>query len=95
MAKKRRRGPYFGYWWGGESYRFSTEPEHLEVFDTLDEAKRVLKSRYWDYGKTGTPAVTLSSEIWLFYEDPTDLDDKYPDLIVKFGPRGGVFVDIG
>lgn len=48
-----------------------------------------------------TPCVETDSEIWLFhadnafdYEGDIALTDVYPDRIVKFGPRGGVVVEM-
>lgn len=38
---------------------------------------------YWNGEYWGT-------EMWLFFEDPSDWGDIYPDRILKFGPRGGI-----
>lgn len=84
----------YGLWWGGHSYSTgSIEDGDLEIFSSVDHAKRVLMERYNSNGidrcavkyadgreeKTLFPAVTQDSAIYLYMADPRGDSDPYPD----------------
>ena len=93
----------FGYWHGGSSYAGNT-PEYLEIFDSIREAREAFVSRYsngfWHrqrffYADGGesyalTPAVDESASMELWLSDPRLHDWPHPDILISYGPRGGV-----
>lgn len=40
----------------------------------------------------GDPAEDGGSSMWIYFYNPTEVGDPYPDRIIEFGPRGGVKV---
>lgn len=92
----------FGLWHGGPNYGSPWLDTDLEVFDSIDAARQALRSRdsgwldatYADgrTDSTRTPGVEDSS-IALYFHDPREDRDPYPDLMLTFGPRGGVKVE--
>lgn len=85
----------YGMWFGGSGYAPPTA-EDLERFDSIGQAKRVFEARY-DGDGGYTPCVDQdTTEMWLFYgpKPPEDNGDMYPDRIMRFGPRGGVHVEL-
>lgn len=95
----------FATWNGGSSYSPSSIPEDVERFDSIGDAKYEFWARYnlsvsrpfeyvnRDSENVEVPAVSEDSEMWLYFGDPSEERDPYPDRIVKFGPRGGVRVE--
>lgn len=86
------------FWYGGSTYgMFDVHSERdAEVFSSLRDAKRAFGSRtsddYYqcvddDTTEHGGPSA------WLFLgaEHPV-IGQEYPDLVMEFGPRGGVVV---
>ncbi|MFC0861685.1 hypothetical protein ACFHYQ_05170 [Sphaerimonospora cavernae] len=96
-------GRWFGLWHGGSGYG-PPEPDDLEEFSSLAEARSKLLDRYhyghWQRSRfafTGrevaevlTPCVGDDCEIML-YGSRDGLD--YPDRRIFLGPRGGVRVE--
>lgn len=85
----------WGLWYGGASYSSPYLSEHLEVFDSLEDAKESLVSRYetgyWFRQYFGyvhkeatedlTPVVTEDSEMMVYLAEPSlDDPDPYPDI---------------
>lgn len=85
---------YYGLWWGGHSYsQPSIEDGDLEVFASVAAAQRTLLERYESNGirhctvrrangdteETLFPAVSQDSEIHLYFADPRESSDPYPD----------------
>ncbi len=87
------------FWTGGSSYAvFDTHnPEDAEEFDSLERAKRAFANRAHDryYPCVDeTPPEDGGPEAWVFIgPKESAIGQEYPDLILSFGPRGGVRVD--
>ena len=95
----------YGLWYGGPDYS-SPELSDLEEFGSMLEAKYAFENREnngdWDLcyfryvnkqpESNYCPAVR-ESEMQIWFADPTDSDDPYPDRIISFGPNGGVRVN--
>lgn len=93
----------YATWHGGAGYSVSHVEDHLETFPSVRDAKEALASRerygYWQpqtftfaTGNTGaylTPGVEGSS-MDLYFADPRETHDPYPDRRLTIGPRGGV-----
>jgi len=75
-------------WHGGGSYAIGTIPDDLEAFDTFSAAKEEFRRRGQD-SDPYYPCVEDSSA-WIFFAEPGS--DPYPDMVLSFGPRGGVKV---
>ena len=99
------RNQVFVLWYGGCSYSSPSIPEDVERFDSLADAKYAFAERYRSGGwhtcafryvnrahePVLLPAVDESTtEMSVYYGDPTEAVDPYPDLRLTFGPRGGV-----
>jgi len=97
----------YGQWFGGSSYSVPQVDEEVEVFASMSEAYTRFSDRYW-FGysfdqpftfadgqtvSTRTPCVDLSAEMRLYFTDPREMRDPYPDRVVSFGPHGGVRVE--
>jgi hypothetical protein len=96
----------FAQWYGGCSYVWGDDDD-IERFDSIAAAKVALDNRHSlgysfrqhfefvnrEPESSFCPVVGEDSELWLFFADPTGDGDKYPDRIVKFGPRGGVITE--
>lgn len=79
----------YGLWYGGSSYAVPSVPDDVEEFSSIKQAKDIFESRF--EGEFGfTPCVTDESEMHLFRSEPQEGNDIYPDIVLSFGPRGGV-----
>lgn len=79
----------YGLWYGGNSYAVPSVPDDVEEFSSIKQAKDIFESRF--EGEFGfTPCVTDESEMHLFYDEPQEGEDINPDVVLSFGPRGGV-----
>jgi hypothetical protein len=92
----------FGVWYGGSSYSYPEIPQDVEQFDSLEEAKEALQSRYengyfwrqeFNYVNKPAasdlyPAVGTDSYMDIYYVDPSNVRDPYPDLRL-------ILVDVG
>jgi hypothetical protein len=77
----------YALWHGGSSYAAPSIPDDLEAFDSIREARAAFNARRdWD---PYYPCVEGSS-MWLYFSDPTDDPDPYPDRVLEEGPRGGL-----
>ena len=81
----------WGLWYGGSSYSAPDVERDTEEFDSIRHAKDAFDSRY--SGDPYYPAVDDTSEMWLFFSDPREMSDVYPDRVLKFGPRGGIHTE--
>lgn len=87
------RGPVWALWYGGPSYSAPYVAD-AERFDSLAHCREIMdaryanRGRYWP-GELETPAVEDDS-MAVFYADPRDSADPYPDLMLSRGPRGGI-----
>ncbi len=98
----------YGLWSGGPSYAAGSIESDVERFETIAHAREALRARYESNGlarchfdyvtkepvSVYVPAVTMESEIWVWFSDPSMSADPYPDRVVSFGRRGGVRVAI-
>ena len=76
-------------WHGGSSYAVPSIPDDLEEFTSIGAARETFWSRAdWD---PQYPCVENSSMV-LYFHNPTEDQDPYPDREVTMGPRGGVQV---
>lgn len=72
----------YGLWYGGPSYR-QPYMEDLEEFESLEKAKKVFESRL--YNQREFPDVSEEDCVMqIFFDDPSDSYDPYPDLLLKF-----------
>ncbi len=85
----------YGLWYGGSNYSVPDVERDTEEFDSIAEAKRTFSRRYDNYDIPATPCVGDDSEMHLFFSDPREESDPYPDKVLRFGPRGGVRVCLG
>lgn len=78
-------------WHGGPSYAAPYIPEDLETFDSLKAAA----NETWRRQETSDPyyPVVEDSEMWVYFRDPTNERDPYPDRIITIGPRGGIRIE--
>jgi hypothetical protein len=83
----------YGLWCGGSSYSAPEVERDTEEFDSIQEAKGTFQRRYDNDDYPATPCVSDESEMHLFFSDPREMDDPYPDRVLRFGPRGGVIMD--
>lgn len=79
-------------WHGGHSYAVPYASDREELA-SVAAARELFESRYYNRDGT-TPAVDDTATAWLFFTDPADTDDPYPDRIVEIGPRGGIRVSL-
>jgi len=79
MSVKRRNGNVWVLWHGGANYAAPAVLD-AEVWPWADVVSNML-DRYhnWD---GSTPCVDESSEAHVFYADPRDSSDPYPDEVV-------------
>ncbi len=80
-------------WHGGASYAPSELPDDLESFDSLRELRDSFDARGYD---SYYPCVSDDTAEdggpsgYVYFRDPTDESDPYPDRIIEYGPRGGL-----
>ena len=77
-------------WHGGSSYAHSAM-EDVEEFYSFKTAKEVFWSREEQYDPY-YPCVEESSAS-IYFHDPRETCDPYPDRQLSIGPRGGVKVE--
>ena len=79
-------------WHGGANYAVGSIDTDLEEFVTLEECKYALDGRRMnDSGQT--PGVGFDSLFHVWFADPRDSVDPYPDRIIRFGTRGGLVIE--
>jgi hypothetical protein len=83
------------FWHGGASYA-PPGTDDAEEFDSIAEAVKSFDRRrldsYYPCVSDETPEDG-GPEGHLFFQDPTEHADLYPDRIVRYGPRGGLVVE--
>ncbi len=93
----------FGVWHGGANYGVGDLNESVEIFDSLRAARAALSDRerlraHWLHTFTyadgrvervETPCVENSS-MTIWFADPRNNPDPYPDRLLTVGPRGGI-----
>lgn len=89
----------YAMWHGGSSYAHPYVSDHVEGFDTLDEVKYAFQERmhasripatfkYLDRPEETTYCpVVEESTMTVWYYDPRESTDPYPDLILTQGPE--------
>jgi len=93
-AKSKGR-PVWMLWHGGSSYAAPDQfqREDVEPFDSLAQAKDTFASRLHDRRfpcVSQVPPDDGGPTAHLHFADPFEDGDPYPDLILTFGPRGGL-----
>jgi hypothetical protein len=78
----------YGLFYGGSNYSAGSV-EDVEEFDSIKEAKDTLWRRS-DFDPMFPCVDDAQAEIQLFFTDPRDRRDPYPDRILKLGKRGGI-----
>jgi hypothetical protein len=78
-------------WWGGYNYGHG-EIDESEVFDSLKAARDEFWRRFNRFDSY-YPCVGEESEARIYFSDPAEMRDPYPDRLMRFGPRGGVVVE--
>ncbi len=73
----------------GSSYA-APSLEDVEHFGSLQEAKEDFEERY-DNLNSRTPCVDETAETWISWGVHDFIE--YPDMIIKFGPRGGIITE--
>ncbi len=82
----------WGMWHGGSSYSHPCVKDDVESFDSLAQAKRIFEDRYrYDLRY---PCVTAEASMTVWFRDPRDERDPYPDRVIELGPRGGIRTSI-
>ena len=85
-------------WHGGSSYEVGYIDEDTEEFPSLAAAKDAFAGRA-DTLETYYPCVSEDTpedggpSAQVFFADPREFADPYPDRVLSFGPRGGVRVE--
>ena len=82
----------WGLWYGGSSYSVGSVKDDTEEFRSLKHAKNAFQSRA-DYDPYFPCVEQNETEMSVWFYDPTDIRDPYPDRILKLGPHGGVRVE--
>lgn len=88
----------FMLWHGGASYAVP-ETDDAEQFDSLAELCRAFERRSWS-SETYYPCVSNEPpeeggpQGHVYLRDPRTVADPYPDRIVRFGPRGGLRLEL-
>lgn len=91
-------------WFGGVNYSQPEIPADVELFTSISAARTALVDRArvgnW-YPQTFpyvnreavsvlTPCADEGAQMWLYFADPSDSNDPYPDRIVSFTESGGI-----
>lgn len=79
---------WFLWFGGGGNYAPGYVETDVETTTSLDEVRRICRNRYNNVDGS-TPCVGDDSQAWVWFSDPRDMADPYPDRIVTRGPRGG------
>lgn len=94
----------YAQWHGGGSYSWGDPDKDLEVFPSLAGAMSQLKDRF-TRGNTFRmsftfadgrieqdycPCVDADTSMLVFFSDPRQAHEPYPDRQLTIGPRGGV-----
>jgi hypothetical protein len=76
----------YAHWYGGSSYSAPTN-EDTEEFSSIQSAK----DAFWRRADFDPyyPCVEDSSML-LYFSDPRETNDPYPDRELTLGPRGGI-----
>jgi len=82
----------YGMWYGGSSYTAPNQFDRRDVeeFKSLAHAKYVFEQRFFD---SRYPCVGDDAEMQIFFYDPFEDGDAYPDRIIKQGPRRGIRIE--
>lgn len=87
-SKIHTAGHVWILWWGGGNYSVPSVEDAEEV--SYADVVSILLERY-DNRDGSTPCVDESSEAQVFYSDPRELDDPYPDELVRWSHYHNTF----
>ena len=86
----------YALWYGGSSYAAPDQfvRRDVERFGSLREARKTFAARadrdpHYPCVNTCTP-TDGGPEMWIYFSDPFEIGDAYPDRVLAFGPRGGI-----
>lgn len=79
-------------WHGGANYSPTPATDAVEV-DGVPGA-RALADGYYRNVDGSTPCVGDDSEVWVYFADPREASDPYPDRIVKRDASGAWFAEV-
>ena len=83
-------GNVFILWHGGASYAPGYVADHTEVLPVADVVS-IMLDRYFNRDGS-TPCVDESSEAHVWFSDPRELADPYPDALVVWSGYHNRFV---
>jgi hypothetical protein len=93
---EKAAAPSFNAWWGFSAILPSNRERNLDHEKSLDVLVKSFDRRrldsYYPCVSDETPEDG-GPEGHLFFQDPTEHADLYPDRIVRYGPRGGLVVE--
>jgi hypothetical protein len=87
VIRTGHRGPVWATWWGGQSYAVPYI-EEAELFDSVQATRAEMWRRY--FNRDGSTPCVDGDEMHVYYADPRESSDPYPDLVLSRGPRGGI-----
>jgi len=76
-------------WFGGPNYSAPIVDIDTETASSLEEVKRVMWSRYMN--RDGSTPCVSDSEALVWFSDPCEQSDPYPDRIVRQSRGGASF----
>lgn len=79
--------PVWCLWHGGHSYAVPEIPRDVERFESIDDALAACESRYANRDRS-TPCVDETSGMAVYFADPSDSRDPYPDELIDRGRHG-------
>jgi hypothetical protein len=77
----------YGLWYGGPNYSDPDVERDVQEFSSIKEAKEIFIRLY-----ENNPCVK-NPEMDLFFADPRNMQDPYPNRVLKIGKRGGVVME--
>lgn len=88
----------YGMWYGGRGNYATPSTEDAEQFNSISHAKQVFNARYQGRDPISgqhTPLVGDDAEMHIFHggQHPNEMNDPYPDRIIRRGKRGGTRVE--
>ena len=75
----------WGLWYGGVNYSIPTFAD-LEAFASMREATKAFSRRADGFDRK-YPCVDKTTEMHLYFKNPREMRDPYPDRVLKLGPR--------
>lgn len=77
-------------WYGGSCYAAPDPSKDAETFESMKDAIVEFNRRF---SNPYFPCVAQDAEMQVFFSDPAESRDPYPEKVLKRGIRGGVVVE--